>query len=271
MVAGALDTILIPSLRLEEILSDGSTLSNPAADSRRLFLGEDGYLHLRDSAGNITDPIAPSSGNVATDPIWDAAGDIAVGTGANTAAKLASGAAGTVLTGAGVGVAPTWAAGGITTDTYGTDSDGGTSDTATGRRMAAKKITITTAGRLVSIGGYILGNATQAGSLSAMLLDNNGGVPGKVIAMGDAVEGGSILLSTTVRAIDIPVSAVVTATDYWIAIFWYNNTGSTLLRYVASGSDYTQAATGTWALDNGVGTGYANSSRTYSIRASVIR
>ena len=34
---------------------------------------------------------------VATDTIWDAAGDLAVGTGANTAAKLAIGAAGSLL------------------------------------------------------------------------------------------------------------------------------------------------------------------------------
>jgi hypothetical protein len=38
------------------------------------------------------------SGNVATDAIWDAAGDLAVGTGANTAAKLTKGATGTVPT-----------------------------------------------------------------------------------------------------------------------------------------------------------------------------
>lgn len=35
-----------------------------------------------------------SSGSVATDAIWDAAGDLAVGTGANTAARVAIGAAG---------------------------------------------------------------------------------------------------------------------------------------------------------------------------------
>lgn len=38
-----------------------------------------------------------SSGNVATDAIWDAAGDLAVGSGADTAAKLAKGAAGGAL------------------------------------------------------------------------------------------------------------------------------------------------------------------------------
>lgn len=35
-----------------------------------------------------------ATGSVATDPIWDAAGDLAVGTGPNTAARLAIGAAG---------------------------------------------------------------------------------------------------------------------------------------------------------------------------------
>lgn len=51
----AIDDILIPSLTLEEIASDGSTLTNPAADHRRLFLGEDASLHLIDSAGTVTD------------------------------------------------------------------------------------------------------------------------------------------------------------------------------------------------------------------------
>lgn len=37
------------------------------------------------------------SGDVATDAIWDAAGDLAVGTGANTAARLAIGGNGTIL------------------------------------------------------------------------------------------------------------------------------------------------------------------------------
>jgi hypothetical protein len=51
-----------------------------------------------------------ATGNVATDAIWDADGDLAVGTGANTAARLASGALGTLLTGVAVGTAPAWTA-----------------------------------------------------------------------------------------------------------------------------------------------------------------
>jgi hypothetical protein len=49
-----IDDVLIPSLTLEERASDGSDLTNPAADHRRLFVGEDGLFHLRDSAGNVT-------------------------------------------------------------------------------------------------------------------------------------------------------------------------------------------------------------------------
>lgn len=49
-------------------------------------------------------------GAVATDTIWDAAGDLAVGTGSNTAARLAKGNDGDVLTISGGSVA--WGAGG---------------------------------------------------------------------------------------------------------------------------------------------------------------
>ena len=44
-----------PKLILEERLTDGSDTANPTADHLTLFLGEDGLLHLRDSAGGITD------------------------------------------------------------------------------------------------------------------------------------------------------------------------------------------------------------------------
>lgn len=51
---------LYPELILEEVASDGSTVTNPPADHRKLFLGEDGLFHLRDSAGTITTPGAAS-------------------------------------------------------------------------------------------------------------------------------------------------------------------------------------------------------------------
>lgn len=53
----------------------------------------------------------PAGGSVATDVIWDAAGDLAVGTGANTGARLAIGAEGTylsVVSGTPVWIVPTY-------------------------------------------------------------------------------------------------------------------------------------------------------------------
>lgn len=44
-----------PKVILEEVASDGSATVTPAADHRALFLGEDGVLHLKDSAAAVTD------------------------------------------------------------------------------------------------------------------------------------------------------------------------------------------------------------------------
>ena len=52
---------------------------------------------LRVNAGATDLEWAAASGNMATDPLWDAAGDLAVGTGANTGAKLSMGTALQVL------------------------------------------------------------------------------------------------------------------------------------------------------------------------------
>lgn len=40
---------------IRESANDGSDFTNPDADYRRLFLGEDGLIHLKDSAGAVTD------------------------------------------------------------------------------------------------------------------------------------------------------------------------------------------------------------------------
>jgi hypothetical protein len=94
-------------LTVRESATDGSDFTNPAADYRRLFLGEDGLLHVKDSAGAVT---SPYTGSVATDAIWDAAGDLAVGSGANTAAALTKGNDDDVLTISASTHVPVWAA-----------------------------------------------------------------------------------------------------------------------------------------------------------------
>lgn len=47
-------------LIIQEAASDGSDFSNPDADYRVLFLGEDGLLHVRDSAGTVSSPYSSS-------------------------------------------------------------------------------------------------------------------------------------------------------------------------------------------------------------------
>lgn len=42
-------------MTIRESANDGSDFTNPDADYRRLFLGEDGQLHVKDSAGAVTD------------------------------------------------------------------------------------------------------------------------------------------------------------------------------------------------------------------------
>lgn len=81
-------------LTIRESATDGSDFSNPSTDYRRLFLGEDGVLHLKDSAGAVTD-IGSSSGIPAT--LFDAKGDIIAATAADTAARVAVGADGTFV------------------------------------------------------------------------------------------------------------------------------------------------------------------------------
>lgn len=56
-----------PKVYLEERLTDGSDTTTPAADHRSLFLGEDGLLHLKDSAAAVTDVGGGGSGRALLD------------------------------------------------------------------------------------------------------------------------------------------------------------------------------------------------------------
>lgn len=80
------------------LVKEGTAPSAPAAGDQRLYIDSaDHKLKRINSSSGIT-TVEAAGGSVATDVIWDAAGDLAVGTGADTAAKLTKGAAGTVPT-----------------------------------------------------------------------------------------------------------------------------------------------------------------------------
>ncbi len=74
------------------LIAEGTEPTAPAAGHQRLYIDSTTH-HLKrtDSSGTDVDLETAGAGNVATDAIWDAAGDLAVGTGANTAARLAIG------------------------------------------------------------------------------------------------------------------------------------------------------------------------------------
>ena len=56
------------ALKIRESADDGSDFSSPEADYRMLFLGEDGFLHVKDSAGTVTD--AYEAGGAAVGNLW---------------------------------------------------------------------------------------------------------------------------------------------------------------------------------------------------------
>lgn len=58
MAGGKFSEALLYGMTLRESLDDGSDFGNPTADYRVLYLGEDGGLHLKDSAGAVTDVVA---------------------------------------------------------------------------------------------------------------------------------------------------------------------------------------------------------------------
>lgn len=77
---------------------EGAAPSSPAATNFKLYFDSaDHLLKWKNSAGTVTTIATGTPATVATDPIWDAAGDLAVGTGADTAARLAKGNPGATL------------------------------------------------------------------------------------------------------------------------------------------------------------------------------
>lgn len=134
---------------------EGAAASTPAASRAVIYSKADGLMYSKDDAGVETLMSSGSVGSVATDPIWDAAGDLAVGTGANTAARVAIGASGTYLQSNGTTAA--WAVG-------------------TGRLIGVQRITAT--------GAYTY--TPTAGTASVVVELQGGGGGGGAVAAGSS-------------------------------------------------------------------------------------
>jgi hypothetical protein len=80
MAGGKFSLANLFGMTIRESANDGSDFTNPDADYRRLFLGEDGQLHVKDSAGTVT---AIGSGTAVTVSSNYLTGDVTM-TSANT-------------------------------------------------------------------------------------------------------------------------------------------------------------------------------------------
>lgn len=92
-------------MTIRESATDGSDFTNPSADYRRLFLGEDGFLHVKDSAGSVTDPYDTGGGAVDWTQDVNVSGTSATGW---TAQNGTWSSTGTVLQNTDAGAANKW-------------------------------------------------------------------------------------------------------------------------------------------------------------------
>lgn len=137
----------------------GDLIAASAADAAgRLAVGTNGHVLTADSAQSlgVKWAAAAAGGGVAADTIFDAKGDLAVGTAADTAAKLAAGSNGQVLTAdSAQSTGLKWAAaagGGVTLLNY-TEK---TSDTTVSATVEGSPTTIITASAGVVVDGSTL-------------------------------------------------------------------------------------------------------------------
>lgn len=73
------------------LITEGTEPSAPAAGKQRLYIDSTTHKLKRTDSSGVDVTIESAGGSVATDAIFDAKGDLAVGTGADTAAKLSVG------------------------------------------------------------------------------------------------------------------------------------------------------------------------------------
>lgn len=271
-------------ITLRESANDGSDFTNPDADYRRVFLGEDGALHAKDSAGAVTTLGGLADQGTATyldfttaaAPSNPAAGKIRVysKTG-DTLAQRTSGGTETVF-GAG--------GGGLTQAYVGKNAIGASWEAGAAGQVTAKKVTLANACLITDVEIHMRYASSTGGRAWLSLWDDNGSgtAPDHLLAYTQVGPHTMVLLDadgagSDGRWVSAGFGRWVVAGDYWIA--WTLPDGNTMeIAYDTSGADrrhgYPTAVTQygiDWGFSNVDWSADSDTTRDYSIRANTIR
>jgi hypothetical protein len=210
MGAPEVNTTLIYGIHLRESANDGSDFSNAASDYRVLYLGEDGQLHVKDSAGSIADIGGASSGAQTAHAcrVVRASGNFAIGNNTYTEVEFNG------------------------TDTYDTDSMHDPSSSNT--RITIPSISgVTTGLWIISAGGY----STPVTRIDAQIRKNAAGNPASGTSLGFDLRQ----TTTAIQGFQLVVQGVLTAGDY-LELFVRSTGGSADIAFDAEGSPRMEVA-----------------------------
>lgn len=167
--------------------------------------------------------------------------------------------------------------GGSLTQAYlGYNTVGGSNEIMTAGKVYMKKITLAAAGLLADIEVYIDHSATtNVQSLVMYLMDDNAGVPDKIIQIAPFLLTNTYYPNTAGRWVGMPMGRWLAAGDYWIAAMRPASSGTNLrIYYDTSGSDRTMttgsASSLFWIADGSLYT-QTNSTNKYSMRANLLK
>lgn len=150
---------------------------------------------------------------------------------------------------------------------------GGSTENITANRVYMKKVTISNAGIVTSIGVYMNQSTDNVQQVNVALMADAAGAPAHVLGYVMNKEQ-SLLLETAATPtyapewIHVPLGLYVPAADYWLAVM-LNTGGTAQIYYDGSGSDRYYTSSGTWFSHAGRYS-ETDSTRKYSIRASLI-
>jgi len=266
--------VTVPST---QALGDAAATGSAAVTARR------DHKHAMPALSTATPIVASGSGAVGTaapssreDHVHPAgAGSGTVTTVKDEGSNLSTAVVSLDFVGAGVTATGTTAVtvtipgGGGSHSYVGYNTIGGTTENTTNLRVYMKKITLASAGVIVSIGAYLGQFQDVATSFAAAIYSDIAGAVG--VQLASTTEDTHVYESAATPTYTVgwrhrPMGLYCAAGDYWIA---FRTSASLVLYYDGSGSDRYYTAGGSYFADGGRFS-ETDSTRIYSFRASVL-